>query len=50
MKDYFIDGHAPKLKGEALNAIVLAGIKADPRNNQRLKKLWKRYQRDVCNG
>lgn len=29
MKDYFIDGHAPNLIGEALNAYLLAGIKAD---------------------
>ncbi|MDY6894033.1 MAG: adenine deaminase, partial [Thermotogota bacterium] len=29
MKNYFIDGHAPKLEGKFLNAYLLAGIMAD---------------------
>jgi len=29
MKDYFIDGHAPKIEGKLLNAYLLGGIMAD---------------------
>jgi len=44
MKDYFIDGHAPKLQGKILNAYLLAGIMADHETtspNEALEKISK---------
>ncbi|KUK80900.1 MAG: Adenine deaminase [Petrotoga mobilis] len=44
MKNYFIDGHAPKLEGKFLNAYLLAGIMADHETtspNEALEKISK---------
>ncbi len=44
MKDYFIDGHAPKLQGKILNTYLLAGIMADHETtspNEALEKISK---------